>query len=61
RKNHSERGDVGRRRSGTVIYDELSLLGCSKMVYWVLRKPSVHAPFRASFLLWLAKSANNPG
>ena len=32
-----------------MIY-KLSLFGCSKMEYWVLRKPSVHPPFRASFL-----------
>jgi hypothetical protein len=31
------------------------------MVYWVLRKPSVHAPFRASFLFSPPNSANNPG
>jgi hypothetical protein len=24
-------------------------------------RPSVHTPFRASFLLWLPKSVNNPG
>jgi hypothetical protein len=24
-------------------------------------KPSVHLPFRASFLFWRGKSANNPG
>jgi hypothetical protein len=31
------------------------------MVCWVLRKPSIHAPFRASLSLLSAKSANNPG
>jgi hypothetical protein len=30
-------------------------------VSWVLRKPSLHTPFRASFLFLPAKSANNPG
>jgi hypothetical protein len=43
-----------------VVY-KVSRSGCSETVCWVLRKPSVHAPFRASFFLWPAKSANNPG
>ena len=51
RNNHSERDDGGRTRSGAVIY-ELSLSGCSKTVCWVLRKPSVHAPFRASLFVY---------
>src|SRR5579864_5038712 len=33
----------------------------AETVCWVLVKPSVHAPFRASFFLWPAKSVNNPG
>jgi len=35
--------------------------GCSKMVYWVLAKPSAQAPFRASFLFSPQNSTNNPG
>jgi len=34
-----------------VVYN-ISRLGCSETLCWVLRKPSVHAPFRASFFLW---------
>jgi len=51
----------GRRRSGTVLYDKLSLSGCSQMVFWVRRKPSVHAPFRASLLFSPVNSANYLG
>jgi hypothetical protein len=46
--------------SSVVIKHFVSSDGCSERECWV-HEPSVHLPFRASFLSWRAKSANNPG
>jgi hypothetical protein len=55
RKNRRERVETVERERSVVVEHFVSSDGCSERECWV-RKPSVHQPFRASFLFWLETS-----